>query len=124
MRFGAAVDLLGPNELQYQALQVSLLWAGDYESADRHYAAEPLLKAFFVEGGGESVPGADERRGRPEVTPLYVVQSAIAYSALDEGERPFGDVGIRAMFDDAANLGTALRYNMMPGWMDESFNDA
>ncbi|OYY70389.1 MAG: hypothetical protein B7Y47_10420 [Sphingomonas sp. 28-63-12] len=33
----------------------------------------------------------------------------IAYSAIDEGEtRPFGDTGIRALFDDASDLGRAL----------------
>ena len=30
--------------------------------------------------------------------------TAIAYSAIADGERPFGDTGIRAMFDDAADL--------------------
>ncbi|WP_374142184.1 calcium-binding protein [Sphingomonas sp.] len=32
----------------------------------------------------------------------------IAYSAIDEGTRPFGDTGIRALFDDASDLGRAL----------------
>lgn len=31
---------------------------------------------------------------------------AIAYSALDTGERPFGDTGIRAFYDDADELGS------------------
>lgn len=31
----------------------------------------------------------------------------IAYSAINQGERPFGDTGIRALFDDASDLGRA-----------------
>lgn len=42
-----------------------------------------------------------------------IVRMAIAYSAIDEGAndtnaRPFGDTGIRALYDDANNLGKAL----------------
>ncbi|MEQ1710636.1 MAG: hypothetical protein ABL908_04455, partial [Hyphomicrobium sp.] len=33
------------------------------------------------------------------------LQTLIAYSALDDGERPFGDSAIRALFDDADDLG-------------------
>jgi Ca2+-binding RTX toxin-like protein len=32
----------------------------------------------------------------------------IAYSAVDEGTRPYGDAGIRAMFNDASDIGKAL----------------
>ena len=35
------------------------------------------------------------------------MSTAIAYSAIAEGERPFGDQGIRAYFNDAVELGTA-----------------
>ena len=36
------------------------------------------------------------------------MSAKIAYSAIDEGERPFGDTGIRALFDDANDFGEAL----------------
>jgi Ca2+-binding RTX toxin-like protein len=36
--------------------------------------------------------------------------SMIAYSALDDGERPFGDTAIRAFYDDANDLGKAIKY--------------
>ncbi|MBJ7440744.1 MAG: hypothetical protein JHD35_17195 [Sphingopyxis sp.] len=36
------------------------------------------------------------------------MSAKIAYSAIDEGERPFGDTGIRALFDDANDFGDAL----------------
>jgi len=37
-------------------------------------------------------------------TPSEKLRAAIAYSAIAEGERPFGDTAIRAMFDDIAEL--------------------
>ncbi len=45
-----------------------------------------------------------------------VLRTAIAYSAIDDGTntttaRPFGDTGIRAMFDDATDFGMALAAN-------------
>lgn len=36
------------------------------------------------------------------------LRTILAYSAIDEGERPFGDTGIRALYDDANDLGGAL----------------
>jgi Ca2+-binding RTX toxin-like protein len=44
----------------------------------------------------------------PAGSAATLLQEAIAYSAINEGEMPFGDTGIRAMFDDAADLGHAL----------------
>lgn len=38
-----------------------------------------------------------------------VLRQIIAYSAIDEGERPYGDTAIRALYDDANDLGTALK---------------
>ncbi|MCG8046596.1 MAG: hypothetical protein N0E48_13305, partial [Candidatus Thiodiazotropha endolucinida] len=37
-----------------------------------------------------------------------ILRMTIAYSALDEGEMPFGDTGIRAFYHDANELGKAL----------------
>ncbi|MCP4896157.1 MAG: hypothetical protein GY906_04205, partial [bacterium] len=44
-------------------------------------------------------------RGNPNST----FRSAIAYSALDEGGLVFGNTGIRAMFNDANELGPKRR---------------
>ncbi|MBK8174860.1 MAG: type I secretion C-terminal target domain-containing protein [Rhodospirillales bacterium] len=38
-----------------------------------------------------------------------IVRTTIAYSAIDEGTRVFGDTGIRALYDDANNLGRVLQ---------------
>ena len=37
-----------------------------------------------------------------------ILRTIIAYSAIDEGERVFGDTAIRALYDDANELGRAL----------------
>ncbi|MCF8710118.1 hypothetical protein L3X40_19910, partial [Rhizorhapis sp. SPR117] len=37
-----------------------------------------------------------------------ILRTTIAYSAVDEGERPFGDTGVRALYNDANDLGAAL----------------
>jgi len=47
--------------------------------------------------------------------PAGAMQNAIAYSAIDEGERPFGDTGIWSMFDDAGDLGKALNKGVTTG---------
>lgn len=56
----------------------------------------------------ESVPGTDSNEGKYD----SALRQIIAYSALDSGERPFGDTAIRAMFDDANDLGEALGANI------------
>lgn len=44
----------------------------------------------------------------------------IAYSAIDEGERPFGDTGIRALLGDASDLGRSY-YNF---WTPQSLRSS
>lgn len=47
---------------------------------------------------------------------------AIAYSAIDEGTRVFGDTGIRAMFDDLEQLGTKVNQNpAFPGSFERDY---
>jgi Ca2+-binding RTX toxin-like protein len=43
------------------------------------------------------------------------LRDIIAYSAIDEGTRVFGDTGIRALYDDANNLGKALSFASFGG---------
>lgn len=42
------------------------------------------------------------------------IDRAIAYSALDDGVRPFGDAAIRVMFDDADDLGMLVGLDLLP----------
>jgi Ca2+-binding RTX toxin-like protein len=55
-------------------------------------------------GTGSSKPGSQ-------------LASMIAYSAINEGTRVFGDTGIRALFNDADDLGSALEG--LPGFLKE-----
>jgi len=74
-------------------------------SSDWQNAAPELFDSLFnddvgIAAGSKTLEGVfgDSQKMR----------NAIAYSAIDEGTRPFGDAGIRAMFDDATDLGKAL----------------
>lgn len=69
-------------------------------------AAKYFLPALFNQTIGEATGAAEI--DATEEDAAGAMQNAIAYSAIDEGYRPFGDTGIRAMFDDAADLGRAI----------------
>jgi hypothetical protein len=73
----------------------------------------PIL--FNNDFAAEVGAGAIDATGRD---PSGALRDAIAYSAIDEGERPFGDVAIRAMFQDAADFGRAL--DKLPSLVDGS----
>jgi hypothetical protein len=49
-----------------------------------------------------------------------ILQNTLAFSAIDEGARVFGDTGIRALFDDANELGEAVA----PGDASSTLKDA
>lgn len=85
-------------------------------------------KQWESEGGGSTwtqsiryilphLTGDDDLAGRAFDLALGVTGAAsagaqlatiVAYSAINEGERPFGDTGIRALFNDADDLGASL----------------
>lgn len=50
--------------------------------------------------------GISANKGR--FTADQAMRTMLAYSAIDEGTRVFGDTGIRALYDDANQLGTLL----------------
>ncbi|MEM5494468.1 calcium-binding protein [Hoeflea sp. AS16] len=70
-----------------------------------HNVGADFFNAYFdndvaVAAGAESLGGASSLTGK--------MGRAIAYSAIDEGTRVFGDTGIRAMFDDLNEIGTVF----------------
>jgi Ca2+-binding RTX toxin-like protein len=99
---------IGPIERHSQALLVTRLYADEavpqifWENATAY-----LWKAYFNDAVADNLPGIGDRTGAG-YTALATMQSAIAYSAIKTGTRPFGDTAIDAMFDDAGNLGRAL----------------
>ena len=48
-----------------------------------------------------------------------LIQHALAYSALDEGVRPFGDAGIRALYDDLNDLGRIAAATNHDAFLDQ-----
>jgi hypothetical protein len=78
---------------------------------DRQWAsaARFFLPAFFDKEIGLGLgltPDAITGSGAADVATQFT--TAIAYSAINEGNRVFGDTGIRSLFDDASDLGRAI----------------
>ncbi|WP_414470843.1 calcium-binding protein [Microvirga sp. M2] len=100
-----------PLDRHKQSLLVMMLYAkqiaeagGTAQSRWTNLGAGLIASLFSTEiaqavGAGtiQGTSSADEK-----------LRSMIAYSAIDEGTRPFGDSAIRALFDDANELGNLL----------------
>ncbi|RWC64200.1 calcium-binding protein [Mesorhizobium sp.] len=89
-------------QLHYQGLVPFLMFAQEAGHEQWSAIGADLLDSSFnneiaTANGFDAVGGTAE--------PAKKQLSAIAYSIIDEGERPFGDVAIRALFDDADDLG-------------------
>ncbi len=93
-------------DLHSQSLLVHLQFAQDEGLTDWHEIGKELWDAAFSEEIGEAAGFKDDEKGHYSATSKLL--SAIAYSAIDEGNLVFGDTGIRAMFDDADQLGKVL----------------
>ncbi len=99
-------DNLGLVELHSMALHTVLLWNKIYGNQNWAPVASELWQAFYSPDVATSIPGATALVGTQDE--VAVIDRAIAYSAIDEGEKPFGDTAIWAMFDDAGDLGRAI----------------
>ncbi len=75
--------------------------AGTWDAAAKYFW--PVL---YDDGFAQSI-GADTVAGTLLDDHKYadILRQVIAYSAIDEGTRPFGDTGIRALYNDANDLG-------------------
>lgn len=78
---------------------------GSWAPAAQHFWPVMFDNAFATSVGMDALPG--------QLSAADNLSSILAYSAIDEGPdntdaRPFGDTGIRALYDDANDLGTAL----------------
>jgi hypothetical protein len=102
-----------PVDLHSQALLTALLWNKNYGDLSWKPAGTELMNAFFDPHIGQAIAGVAQRIGTNSqnvklIDEAAALQRMIAYSALDSGERPFGDTAIWSMFDDAGDLGTVL----------------
>ena len=98
------VNPLNAVSLHSQALLVAYLYGRDVAAGSHWQLVAPLfLEKMFDEDIAESlglvqgVTGTDTAGAQLSI--------AIAYSAIDEGTRIYGDTGIAALFDDGNDLG-------------------
>ncbi|CAM3295549.1 hypothetical protein SPAN111604_15005 [Sphingomonas antarctica] len=87
-------------------LLVSLMWADQNNKAEWFKAGNAIGHAFVNADIGEALGRAQGGTGAAD--PASQLLMAIAYSAISDGERPFGDTAIISMFDDATDLSKAL----------------
>src|SRR6056297_2682870 len=90
-----------------QSLLTFLLFAQEDANIDKtawQSLANPLFKSLFINeiGAQAGFKPKDEGGKGKEADKMF---KAIAYSALDDGELVFGNTGIRALLDDANELG-------------------
>ena len=94
----------GSEDLHSQALLVLLLHArikAEEEGLGTEWQHETVAKFFIDAMFEDNIAVSFENDSSKMLT-------AIAYSAIEEGEKPFGDTAIHALFDDANELGEAL----------------
>jgi hypothetical protein len=91
----------------------------DHDPIDWQAAAKHVLPAVLNDEIGAAV---GRKQGETEggiYSPGAQLATIIAYSAIDNGTndtgaRPFGDTGIRALFNDTSDLGKVYRLNVAP----------
>jgi RTX calcium-binding nonapeptide repeat (4 copies) len=93
------------HKLHSIALLVELLWAQENNKTDWQAVGNDLWNAYFSENVASAL-GLETLRGENN-TVGGVMRDIISYSAVDVGSagHPFGDSAIRALFDDADQLG-------------------
>ena len=101
------------------ALVIAMYGLAEVPSTDWHYAAGFLWPTLFdgqfaAQVGMHTVPGqlSEDASAPGGDVGKYaqILRQLIAYSAIDEGERVFGDTAIRALYNDANDLGAALSF--------------
>ncbi|MCP4097482.1 MAG: hypothetical protein GY748_14690, partial [Planctomycetaceae bacterium] len=111
----------------YEAHSISLLsvllFARDLKSAggadDWAAIGDELWLAYFSDEVGKA-GGYDPKDTNGVSSEAGKMGSAIAYSALDEGTLVFGNTGIRAMFDDANELGKLVTDDRVPSALEDA----
>ena len=94
--------LTNPIDLHSQNLLVLLKYADETGRSDWQPLASIVLPALFDPKPAEAL-GLNTTTGSAEADAQ--LRSILAYSAIDEGEKPFGDKAIQAFFNDADQLG-------------------
>jgi Ca2+-binding RTX toxin-like protein len=109
----ANAGLSDPTILHHQALVPILLFAVDEARAHETFTGwqsigKELLNAIYNEDVALAA-GFLRADDTATATAEKKMAMALAYSAIDEGTLVFGNTGIRAMFDDANQIGGVIR---------------
>lgn len=95
------------SDLHSMSLLVLLLYASTNNLSKWQAAGVELTDALFDESLAATIGFGGEGEGGTS-SAAEKLRTTLAYSAIDEGTRVFGDTGIRAYFDDADELGEAV----------------
>ncbi|MEM7210441.1 MAG: calcium-binding protein [Pseudomonadota bacterium] len=101
-----------PVTLHSQAMLAMLIWADDNAqtgaiTSDWHTVGDEMWDAFFDSDIAASIPNVLDKKG-PLGSASTVMQSGIAYSALETGTLPFGNTAIWSLFNDMNDLGKVI----------------
>lgn len=101
---------LGSVNLHSQSFLALLQYAKDNNYTDWQTIAQPLLTGWFA---------TDDAIGKPFGLTNDQMMRQIVYTALDAGETPYGTAAIKALFDDANELGRFYSLTNISGnWND------
>ncbi|MGM0740843.1 MAG: calcium-binding protein, partial [Pseudomonadota bacterium] len=112
--FADRANLVHSAQLMVLLEYAHFLSGADLEKEKWREISEPLLMSFFSDdigkqAGFEGFPGTAASPTEGEGSSASAMGRAIAYSALDGSEGlVFGNTGIRALFDDANELGAVV----------------
>jgi len=113
---------LGPKQAHSMASLTMLIFGheqhanGDWLTAGKYFWSALYDDLFAGKLGAGAYQGALATKGEY----AGILRSALAYSTLDEGVRPFGDAGARALFNDANDLGKALKTQNVSSMLTDS----
>jgi len=102
-----------PIHLHSQGLLPVLLFAKEENHTDWRELESELFAAFFDDEIGRQAGFKGKDDGGVN-EPAQEMLAAIAYSIIDEGTLVFGNAGVRALFDDANELGQLKASGKVP----------
>ena len=115
LNFDAEIDLPGSlDSVAWHSMStnvIRLFAETEVSGSDWQHSAKYFIPQLYNHSIGEAAGASDgEFAGTLLTNHQYadIMRAALAYSAIEEGTRIFGDTGIRALFDDANDLGKAL----------------
>ena len=94
--------------------------AQDWTKAEKYFIPSLYDNDVALKAGADNVAGTMQSEGDH----AGILRTTIAYSAIDNGTndikaRPFGDTGIRALFNDANEWGKVLKANPAPSLIND-----